>query len=423
MTSSASETGSFCEIALAPWWRQGDALRRFIIDLVTAETSRLRPGAPDAGSLSPQSWRHDLRLGEAGLGFDSLERLQLATALSEALHMHESGLADYLLARPTCGAWHDVAEASLERFSGAITVHTSGSTGLPKPCSHRLAELEREVDTLQAILTDRTRILSAVPCHHIYGFLFTILLPARLGVPLLDLRAHSPGALPSLMRPGDVIVGHPTFWSAALRAAPAGWPAQVTGVTSTAPSTIEIADALAQAGLSRLIDIHGSSETAGIGWRDNPRQPYQLMAHWRLGDDGRLLRDGQVGFEAPDRMEFLDAGRYRLCGRLDGAVQVGGINVFPQRVEELLGSHPAVANIAVRLMTSAEGQRLKAFVVPHPWQTDLAQLHTELDRIAGQALTVPERPRAYNFGLALPTNALGKRIDWPVAQVASPPPC
>ena len=407
------------------WWQGGGILPRVLADLLCAEARRLRPGGTPP---SPDTWTPGARLDGAERGFDSLELLEVAAAFSELLHLHESGLEDYLLARRTFGEWRAVAAQALQRFSATLTFRTAGSTGAPKPFLHPLAALEREAEALAMLLPGGgARVLVAAPSHHIYGFLFTALLPKRLGnVPVLDVRGHSPGALPSLARTGDLVVGHPAFWAAVVRAAPSGWPPEVTGITSTAPCPVETAAALATAGLSRVLQIHGSSETAGLGWRDDPHGPYALLPHWRLDAEGRLLqaplpgRTASAALEAPDKLEWLDPRRYLVGGRLDGAVQVGGVNVSPVQVGAALQEHSGVAAASVRLMRSSEGLRLKAFIVPRDVGADAAALRSELDAFAAMRLSNPERPRAYTFGPALPVDPIGKATDWPIVHEASP---
>ena len=405
------------------WWHGGDALSRFVVDLINSEAKRIWPAGKPLPMVAsaPQT-----RLDEAGVGFDSLERLQLAAALSESLHLHESGLEDQLLALYSLGEWCEVAAESLRRFSATLTFRTSGSTGVPKPCPHPLAELEQEIDALLALRPGGGRVLAAVPCHHIYGFLFTVLLPRRLGgVPVLDVRGTSPGSLVVLARRGDLVIGHPAFWAAVARAVPSGWPAGVTGITSTAPCPPETAEAMHAAGLSRLLQIHGSSETAGLGWRDDPHAPYTLLPHWERDLDGlrRASRPGggtaPAAVMAPDALEWLDRRRYRIGGRLDGAVQVGGINVFPTRVGDVLRRHPGVAAATVRLMRLSEGQRLKAFIVPHDPGADADMLRRGLDALAARELSAPEQPRAYSFGRSLPTDLMGKAADWQITLEAA----
>jgi acyl-coenzyme A synthetase/AMP-(fatty) acid ligase len=63
-------------------------------------------------------------------------------------------------------------------------------------------------------------------------------------------------------------------------------------------------------------------------------------------------------------------------------------------------------------MQPAEGNRVKAFIVPALPDLDLDEMRRELDLWVAATLTAPERPRAFTFGSALPVDPLGKSIDW-----------
>jgi acyl-CoA synthetase (AMP-forming)/AMP-acid ligase II len=90
---------------------------------------------------------------------------------------------------------------------------------------------------------------------------------------------------------------------------------------------------------------------------------------------GRLVFDGYSGDEAPKEtvrglmntgdLGHLDAaGRLLIDGREDDMIVSGGENVFPQEVSDVLGRHPAVADVAVVGVDDEEfGQRLRAYVV------------------------------------------------------------
>ncbi|WP_334187070.1 4-coumarate--CoA ligase [Noviherbaspirillum sp.] len=398
------------------WWDDEEVLRRFISDLVAAEVALLRP---TGASLPQRPWRNDTHIVR-DLGVDSLELLAIASALAEALHLQESGIEDYLLARPTMEDWIAVAHAGLQRFSERLTFTTSGSTGTPKRCTHPAAILLQEARELAALFPARRRILSAVPSHHIYGFIFTILLPRMLGlscVPVIDLRGSSPAALARELRDGDLVIGHPEFWRAAVRLLPS-MPAGVMGVTSTAPCPDDVSIALVHAGMETLVQIYGSSETAGVGWRVRATDQYRLLSHWERidGQPGALKRrhaDGRREVIAcRDTLAWKDARAFLPTGRIDDAVQVGGINVFPAKVRHALMQHPDVFDASVRLMRADEGNRLKAFIVPRHPDADLAGLRIRLEAWALTHLATPERPKAFTFGYRLPTNAAGKHADW-----------
>jgi acyl-coenzyme A synthetase/AMP-(fatty) acid ligase len=120
-----------------------------------------------------------------------------------------------------------------------------------------------------------------------------------------------------------------------------------------------------------------------------------------------------------DHLDWLDVKHFTVGGRTDAAVQVGGVNVFPSQVRLCLCDHPAVADAAVRLMAPHEGDRLKAFVVPHPrthTHTDLQALYAELDAWVRTRLPAPARPRAIEFGPALPVDNRGKACDWSIGE-------
>ncbi|HEV7372366.1 AMP-binding enzyme [Arenibaculum sp.] len=407
------------------WWSRDEALSRFVADLVAGEFARLRPGWPQArpaGGFDPAMALGAGGSGAGGLGADSLELLQVAAALTEALHLHRSGIEDYLLARPTAGEWVAVCRAALSRFDREITFRTSGSTGLGKPCPHRLDTLEQEAAALAALAGPRRRVLSAVPSHHIYGFLFTILVPnppAGDGpaVPVLDLRDRSPASLAALLRPGDLVVGHPEFWQAVRRSG-ATFPRDVVGTTSTAPCPDDLAADLRERGLARLLQVFGSSETAGIGWRDEPGAGFLPFPWWRRHGVAGLVRrlpdGGRLELALQDLIDWRDDGTFAPLGRLDTVVQVGGINVSLDGVRAHLLRHEHVADAAVRLMRPDEGSRLKAFIVPAPGAPGEPELQAALAAWIETALPAAQRPRSLAFGPSLPRTPAGKASDWEI---------
>jgi fatty-acyl-CoA synthase len=93
----------------------------------------------------------------------------------------------------------------------------------------------------------------------------------------------------------------------------------------------------------------------------------------------------------------------------------GGENVFPREVEELLVTHPAIADAAVLGAEDASfGQRLRAFIVLKPGKT--------LDAVAVQDfvkdnLARYKAPRDVLFLDELPRNPTGKVLKRELAQL------
>jgi len=405
-----------------PWWQNRHVLFRFVRDVVVHEMSRLRPTALiDRAGLGEETV-----IDGGGLGADSLEIMALATALTESLQLARSGVEDRLLVRRTLGAWVDTAAAGFEHCDDLIGFRTSGSTGVPKATVHELAELEEEASLLAALFQGRRRLVVMVPHHHIYGFLFGILLPHNLGVPAIDRAGAAPLGLAGLLEPGDLIIGFPDFWRSFVHVLPMrglGVLTDVHGTTSTAPCPPELAWAVADVGLERLVQIYGSTETGGFGWRDTADGPFQLLPVWEriLGDDTRLARrlaDGRLRIEpCLDTLSFTGPDLFLIGRRLDARVQVAGVNVSLTHVAEVLRRHPKVRDAVVRPMSAGEGDRLKTFIVPFAAvdsETDRQALQDELTAYVDASLTMPERPRAFSFGAQLPTSDMGKPADWPV---------
>ena len=392
------------------WWgADSAALARVLADQLHDEFRRLRLG--ESGGASPWLWNATTPLGELGAtAVDSLSVMSLSVATAELLP--DAGVGPGLMEAATFGAWCNATASSVRRPPAEIIFRSSGSTGLSSRTTHQLAQLDNEAATLARLLGgDRRRVLSAIPANHAYGFIHSVLLPRHLGaLPVTDLRAYGPAELAGLLQPGDLVLGHPLFWAFVLQTITKPLPPDVVGVTSSAPCPASTATGLKQAGLHRLLQVYGASETGGVGWRDDPSGPYTLLHGWRRAGD-RLARGGAV-LDAPDLLQWEDDARFHVLGRRDGAVQVGGVNVLPEHVAAILREHPEVHEVVVRPMRPDEGFRLKAFVVPAPDAPSDESLREDLGRFATLMLQPAERPTSYRFGPALPRTSLGKLADW-----------
>jgi len=397
------------------------ALARVLQSLLTAELAsasiRRRPILPPA---LMQPWPDGLLLDDSedadtALGCDSLDRLRLAAAVNEMFHLHEVNQEGGLLADLTFGAWLDRIQASWQDGVCNLTFVTSGSTGRPKRCRHTSRHIEAEMAFLAHHWRDRRRIVAMVPAHHIYGFLFTALLPDVLGIPCIDAFDMGPGALSQALRSGDLVVTFPERWHWLDRSL-ASWPADVAGVVSTAPCPTELIQSLINAGLSGMTEVYGSTETGGIATREWPEESYRLMPQWHFAlpciDEAPAL-DHRLGhsIQLMDSIHRTDETRFVLAGRRDGMVQVGGVNVAPDLVAAKLRTQPHVADAAVRLMRPEEGSRLKAFIALEAG-ADADAVAYQLQTWIRTSLTTAERPTDLTIGASLPKSVMGKALDW-----------
>jgi long-chain acyl-CoA synthetase len=87
----------------------------------------------------------------------------------------------------------------------------------------------------------------------------------------------------------------------------------------------------------------------------------------------------------------------------------GGVNIYPQEIEDVLVLHPAVADVAVFGIPNAEmGEEVKAVVEPAPGSTAGPELAREIMAFCREHLSHYKCPRSVDFSLALPRGENGK---------------
>jgi len=388
------------------------SVRRVVVALIADEIAHATRREVSAAAIA--SWSDATGIDEEGVGVDSLMRLDCALRINEFFHLHEVGSEDYLLVRRTLGDWVEIVEETLKRRSAAITFRTSGSTGTPTKCTQSVADLDLEIEAWAGVIGPRRRVAALVPPHHIYGFLHAVRLPLYLGAAVIDLRCSGPGSWAGLLAPGDLVIATPHLWSLMLEAGQR-LPADVVGLSSTAPMPAELARKLIALGLSRLIEIYGSSETAGIGWRDDPTAPFRLLDYWRVTDDGRALaRPDCEPIRLNDVPHWEGARSLRVGPRGDGMIQVAGSNVDPAEVGRRLRGHDCVVDCVVRAQRGSDPARarLEAYIVTRAPLADEPAFAKELAAWCAAEFSVAERPVAFTFGTAMPRDAMGKPTLW-----------
>ncbi|WP_342585541.1 AMP-binding enzyme [Sphingomonas endophytica] len=112
-----------------------------------------------------------------------------------------------------------------------------------------------------------------------------------------------------------------------------------------------------------------------------------------LGDIGHVDADGNLFLS--DRKSFM--------------IISGGVNIYPQEIENLLVTHPAVADVAVIGVPCEEmGEMVIGVIQPAPGVTADEALAEELRSFARAALGGAKTPRRIDFVDELPREPTGK---------------
>ncbi|MEM0983384.1 MAG: AMP-binding protein [Planctomycetota bacterium] len=381
---------------------EAERLVRTVGAIVAGELAFTR-GAEAAPRACRMKWDGSTDVTGPEIGVDSAEFFAVASMVGDFFGIAESGLEMEIREKTTLGDWAATgASASLR----SVAFRTSGSTGTPRRIEHRRRDLAHEAAWFAERLSDRGRWVSLVAPNHIFGFIHGVLVPAAAGAEVADGEFMLRTSVVRSLKPGDVVVATPPMWAdlARLGTAP---PPGVIGVSSGAPMPDETWRSLLDIGYERITEVYGSTETGAIATRESPDDSFELLPTWLR--DGDWLRRGGEEFGVPDRIVWTGDRTLRVAGRLDGAVQVGGVNVSPEHVRSRLIESGLVDDAAVRPfeITGGGGQRLKAFVVP------AIGVHSEAIEAWSRAnLSAVERPVSFTLGPKLPTGPLGKPGGW-----------
>jgi malonyl-CoA/methylmalonyl-CoA synthetase len=320
----------------------------------------------------------------------------------------------------------------------ALIGYTSGTTGTPKGAvlSHANLLAGSESVGLAWRWTGSDRLVLALPLFHAHGLcvgLHGTLLAggSAVLVPRFDVDAVLDAAS---SHDASLFFGVPTMYHRLAHSSRVGELARLRlCVSGSAPLPAELQRTLAERGGQQVLERYGMTETLmnvsnpydgerrpgsvglplpGVELRLSNGQegeiqlrgPNVFAGYWERPQataesftDG-WFRTGDLGALDPD-------GYLRILGRSKELIISGGFNVYPREVEEVLLTHPAVAEVAVVGTPSDEwGEVVTAFVVP----TESAPSEESLLTFAAEQLASFKRPRLFHFVDTLPRNALGK---------------
>ncbi|MFK7895787.1 MAG: class I adenylate-forming enzyme family protein [Myxococcota bacterium] len=325
------------------------------------------------------------------------------------------------------------------------TVFTSGSTGpmaaWPKSPGALLGE-GRVLGDLFDVSAEE-RIVGTVAPGHIYGLLFTVLLPLLRGAAFCrDTPLHAEAVARAVSTfDATVLVTVPVQLRALNGLSSEAFPNLKRVFSSTGPLPADISDAFrARHGLS-VTEIFGSTETGGIAYRERAGESPGGDEWWTPltsvrvsgGADGRLRVDSpfvdRSGFETEDLVRIEEDGRFTHLGRADGVVKIGGRRVQVGEVEECIRQHESVIDAAVVAVpaSGARGHQLLAAIVPETASTDEIRKallkRFEPSCLPRRMLRVSALPREENgkllrarllrlFGLRADGHAENWKMDW-----------
>jgi acyl-CoA synthetase (AMP-forming)/AMP-acid ligase II/3-hydroxymyristoyl/3-hydroxydecanoyl-(acyl carrier protein) dehydratase len=242
-----------------------------------------------------------------------------------------------------------------------LVIFTSGSTGQPKPIEKHLIQFQLEITALEkqwGKLLGSAEILATVSHQHIYGLLFRILWPLSAGRCFHSPIYINPETLVNAIQTGAACwVASPAHLKRLDQNSPWIGIVGLSVIFSSGGALNEVARQQINANSGQqVIEIYGSSETGGIGWRQ-----YEMA--WQLFDGLRLsCLDGRWQLSSPylqiipfakgeenepfqldDQISLQDDGRFILHGRADRIAKIEEKRLSLSEMERRMAETPWVA--------------------------------------------------------------------------------
>lgn len=336
----------------------------------------------------------------------------------------------------------------------ALLQYTGGTTGLSKGAMLTHANLGanmEQIGNFLAFLKESPQIVVGVlPFFHVYGLNTCLLLPVYLRAATLPVPRFVPGELPAIIEKykGTVLPGAPAMYISILQQKKNKKHSLASlqcCISGSAPMPVEVQKQFEEDLNVKIIEGYGLSEaspithlTPGTGLRkigsiglplpDTEarivdmelgvvplppgkvgelilRGPQVMAGYWNKPDEtASTLRNSWL--YTGDIAVMDDDGYFSIVDRKKDMIIVGGYNVSPREIDEVLYEHPKVHEaVTVGVPHPSRGEIIKAYIVLNPGETSD---RTEMMSWCRQRLANYKVPRQVEFRDSLPKTLVGK---------------
>lgn len=348
-----------------------------------------------------------------------------------------------------------VANIAAPGETPALLQYTGGTTGLPKgvPLTHgNLGSNALQVlEVIRDLRNERHSIVGLLPFFHVYGLCLGITLPAVLAATSLPLPRYVPQDVLHLINrhKPTIFPGAPSVYASLLQQknlAKFDLKSVRLCISGSAPLSRELRRQFHALTGASLLEGYGLTEASPVTHL-NPllpeeqkdgsigmpmpgtdamivqegdmtplpphtvgelliRGPQVMHGYWNRPDDtAATLQDGWL--RTGDLASMDEDGFFYIVDRKKDLVLVGGYNVYPREVEEVIMEHEDVRDaVCIGLKDPLRGEVLKCYVVPRPQAATLDK--RAIIAWCRNKLANYKVPRHVEFREELPKSAIGK---------------
>jgi len=338
----------------------------------------------------------------------------------------------------------------------AVLQYTGGTTGISKGAALSHENLVANAHQVrfwigeEGILDGKERILTVLPCFHVYAMTVCVNMGIMVGATLILLprfnlaevleavKKYCPTIFPGVPTIYTAIANHPDVKRY-------GMDSVKVCLSGGAPLPLEVLEKFERTTGAKIIEAYGLSE-ASPATHANPfkgrrksgtvgmplpgtdvkivdlesgekellvgeagelivKGPQVMTGYWNHPDETAIaLRDGWLF--TGDIAKMDENGYFSIIDRKKEMIISGGYNVYPREVEEALYEHPNVIEAAViGVPDSYRGECVKAFIVPRPGEKITEE---EIILFCKERLAPFKIPKLIEFRDSLPKSTVGK---------------
>ncbi len=242
--------------------------------------------------------------------------------------------------------------------SELLQIFTGGSTGTPKIWSKTVENIfgEGYFQASRFAVMEDDCILATIPPYHIYGLLFSVVMPLVSGATVVN-------ETPSF--PSEIVRVAKKYKSTILASVPAHYRAlrerkMSLRLAFSSSGMLDTADNAAFCRHNKIgvVEVYGSTETGGIATRNMAQgedffTPFPTI-DWKINDHRLAVRSPYISPELPvdengffttnDRVEPVGTQSFALNGRSDTVTKVGGKRVDLDEIRLLIKEQAGVTD-------------------------------------------------------------------------------
>jgi len=302
-----------------------------------------------------------------------------------------------------------------------LRLYTGGSTGAPRIWPKTGNNIFAEAFFLahHFSVSNQDAIVATISPNHIYGLLYSVVLPLVSGAAILPQTPAFPDEIVRTVQEhkATILVSVPVHYRALRGRGTLGASLRLA-FSSAGMLDIEDNTEFCRHNEAGIVEIYGSTETGGIALRKQCRgeagfTPYPTV-EWTLVDQQLhirspylspgLPRDAAGFFVTGDRVDPCAPAGFQLRGRADSITKVAGKRVDLEEIRVVIREQPGVSDCVVLALTDAGGREHRVVALVEGQFVDIKALRAVLaSRFEPYAL-----PRAIKIIDHLPVKANGK---------------